>query len=489
MLNLKRLFLLAFLIIIFAGDALKVQAQRVCLPTVYQDLPYWSASFVFTGTVEKFTADEQAALAVQQLTVSDTYIPVHNTVKFAVEKNYRGANQKTIEFTSSFNFAEGARYFVYAVTNKDGKIYQLDNGECGKPPILLKDAKEDIDYAEEIAAGKIGTQISGTVIQLIFGGLQQNFPLAGIEITIKSKASTFTTKTDAAGKYVFKNIPPDEYEITAKVPPGMHEKEFAANWMLGNIKKHKIFVGEGFENNIFVAVGSSEKPKPYFYHSASYNFLFSAQSSIAGKLVDSSGKVAPQQYVWLIPVINGRASLDDYIQHKWTNPADGTFLFENVPEGKYTVVVNRYNCHSNNHPEYGRNFFSGVSEENGADIITVGKNENIKIKDFRLAPALKERWLSGVVLSATKTPLANATVMLITSTSRNNPNECFFNNIETKTDELGRFKLNFYESYAYKIRAYVQPSEQSSSRIFSKILELPVKGNAENIELVVDSNY
>ena len=199
------------------GEVLNVQAQRVCLPTRYQDLPYWSANFVFTGLVEKFTADEQAALTARQLTVSDTYTPVHNLVKFTVEKNYRGTNREKIEIISSFNFKEGERYFVYALPSKNGKIYQLDDGECGKSPILLKDAKDDIEYAEEIAAGKIGTRIYGAVTQSISGTLQQIFPLAEIEITIKSKVNTFTTKTDAVGKYVFKNIPTGEYEITAKV--------------------------------------------------------------------------------------------------------------------------------------------------------------------------------------------------------------------------------------------------------------------------------
>ena len=355
-------------------------------------------------------------------------------------------------------------------------------------PILLKDAKDDIEYAEEIAAGKLGTRIYGLVTQSIVGNLQQFFPLAEIEVTIKSKKNTFAAKTDESGKYNFKNVPTGEYKITAKVPQGMHEKEFIPNWISGRIKPHIVFVGEGFENNNLIRMGSSEKPKSYYYHSASYNFQFSAQSSIEGKLIDFDGKIPPQQYVWLIPIINGKADSDSSIQNLWTNPSDGTFVFKDIPKGEYTIVINRYNCHSNNHPEYGRNFFSGVSEERNADIIKAGENQNIKIKDFRLSPPLKERLFSGVVLSANKTPLANATVFLLTS-SQKNSNECFFVNIETKTDELGRFRLKGYESYEYKIRAYIQPNEQSSSRLFSKILEIPTNGSVESIELIVNSNY
>ena len=126
----------------------------------------------------------------------------------------------------------------------------------------------------------------------------------------------------------------------------MHEREFAPDWISGRIKKHTVFVGEGFETNNFITDGFPKKPKPYFYHSASVNFQFSAQSSITGKLVDFDGKVPPQQYVWLIPVINGKAYLDDYAQNVWTNPADRTFVFKDIPKGQYTIAVNRFNCHS-----------------------------------------------------------------------------------------------------------------------------------------------
>ncbi len=488
MLNSNSLFFLAFLISVLFIEVSDVQAQRSCVPISYQDLPYWSANFVFTGIVVKFTADKQSVLTAQQSTVTDTYIPVHNLVNFTVEKNYRGTIGKTIEIISSFNFKEGERYFIYALPYKDGKIYQLDDGECGKMPILLKDAKDDIEYAEEIAAGKLGTRIYGSVTQSILGTSQQIFPLAGIEVTIKSKKNMFSTRTDDNGKYVFKNVPTGEYEITAQVPQGMHEKEFTPNWVSGRIKSYTVFVGKGFEANNFITLGSSKKPKPYYYHSASYYFQFSAQSSIAGKLIDFDGKIPPQQYVWLIPIINGKAHLDSYIQYLWTNPSDGTFVFKDIPKGEYTIVINRYNCHSNNHPEYGRNFFSGTSEEKNVETITVGENQNIEIKDFRLSPPLKERLFSGVVLSANNTPLANATVFLIAS-SQKNPNECFFVNLETKTDELGRFRLKGYESYEYKIRAYIQPNEQSSSRLFSKTLEIPANGSVESIELIVNPNY
>ena len=354
-------------------------------------------------------------------------------------------------------------------------------------PILLENAKDDIEYAEEIASGKSGTRISGFVYENFqrLGTLRQNLPLASVEVTIKNEGDSFTTRTVVDGKYIFKDIPTGEYKITASTPKGLHEKILGDQYFgQRGLKPNVVVIGESTVG-FFPTINLTKKPKSYYRHSDSYNFFFTSLSSIEGKAVDSDGKVPQQQYVWLIPKFNGKFDVSDYIQYKWTNPADGKFVFEDIPRGEYVIVVNRFNCHSNNHPEYSRNFFPGVADLENAGIITVGENQNLKVKDFRLSPTLKERWFSGQVLNADKKPLANASVFLIAA-NQTSPNECFSINIETKTDEFGHFRLKAYESYEYKIRAYIQPTEQSSSRLFSKILELPTSGNVENLELIVD---
>lgn len=488
--NWKHFLFFAFSAVILFFGTPQIYGQRACMPIAgYQDSPYWRANFVFTGVVEKFTADNKI-IPPNEITITDSYQPVFNSVRFAVEKNYRGTAGKNIEITSSFNFREGEKYFVYAIKGKDGKIYQLDNGECGKPPILLKDAKDDLAYAEEIAEGKLGTQIYGFVFEDFqrLGSQRENIPLADIKVTIKSEKNFFTTRTDEKGKYIFKNIPPGEYKITASTPNGLREKPHNDSYFYQRgLKPHTVLVGESVVSE-FMVLGSTEKPKTYYRHWDSYSFIFTSLSSIAGKAVDSDGKVPPQQYVWLIPMFNGKIDLDSYIRYVWTNRSNGEFVFEDLPKGEYVIVVNRYNCHSNNHPEYSRNFFPGVAHLSNAESIAVGENQNIKLKDFRLSPPLEERLFSGVVLAADKSPLANATVFLI-NPNQKTPNECFSVNIETKTDEFGRFQLKGYESYEYKIRAYIQFNEQNSSRLFSKTIELKTKDSVENIELIVDSEY
>lgn len=437
-------------VILFLLFSQTISAQISCLPnSAYQDSSYWQADLVFVGLVEKISV-EDIETEQNSLITTDTYKNLKNYyIRFTVEQSYRGDVDKTIELKSNFSFKEGEKYFVYAVRGKDEKIYKLNDGICGKPPILLTDAQEDVEYAEEIASGKLGTRIYGFVYQDkqdSFKTLRQSIPLAEIEVTIKNPQNTFKTKTDVDGKYVFKNIPFGEYKISAAIPEGMRQREIQNIWRLA--RPYSLFIGK-----VISPISSDSSEKTLFRYSDSYNFGFTSLSSIAGKVVDKDGEIPPQQFLWLLPIDeNGKSFSDSPAQYLWIDKTNGKFMFNAIPKGKYLIAINRLNCHTDRNPEYRRTFFPGVSDEVDSEIVTVGENQNIQLKDFRLPQPLKERRFSGVVLSVDKTPLKNATVFIINSNSKS-PNKCFSEVSEVKTDRFGRFTIKGYESYEYRIRA------------------------------------
>lgn len=465
-----------------------IQAQIHCLPNVrYQDLSYWRANSVFIGLVEKVSSVNDSAAKEDQITTDSIKNLQIYTVKFEVEKTFRGTLEKTVEFTTNAHFVEGRRYFVYAVRGKDEKLYKLDDGFCGTPPILLEDAGENIEYAEEIAEGKSGTRIYGQVRQDKqddFKTPRRSVPLAEIEVTIKNEKNTFTTKTDAAGNYIFKNIPAGAYEITSSIPEGMRRQKAGSSGRFGGSKR--VFLGECFAPDQLFAVNSKEQPKTFYFHSDSYNLSFTNLSSIEGKIVDNSGKHPPQMYVWLLPVDeNGEFQPDGSIRSVWSNSSDGKFVFDEIPKGKYLIAVNRFNCHSDIHPEYGRNIFPDVSAK--TDAIKVGENQSVKLKEFKLLPRLKERQFSGTVLSADKSPAANA-IVFVFNKEQANPNECFSARITVKTDKFGRFKVKGFQGYEYQIRAYIELNGQNSKRLYSEIIELPTNGSVKDVKLILEAD-
>lgn len=422
---------------------------------------YWMADAVFVGLAENVSIENGRM-----------------KVSFTVEKSIRGASDKTIEiFTSAssgscgYPFKEGERYFVYSRRGQDGK---LEESLCG-PTVLLRSAAADLEYQKEIEAGKSGTRLFGSVRQFkkeSYKDQDSFIPLADIEINVKGKKSEFKTKTDENGLYVFKDIPPDVYRVMAKLPDGLRE----------------IFIREDLINHYAVIY---EKDAP---RCDSENFIATSQGSIRGKIIGSDGQNPLQQYVSLLPIDeNGKAFFAfSPSRAVWANRENGEFFFNTVPAGKYLISINPKNCPTpnRNSSEYGQMFFPGVGNESEAKIITVKEYQQLKIEDFRLLPPLEERWFSGTVLSADKTPVANATVFMTVGNSK----ECFTTErlANVKTDEFGRFRFKGYKSYSYQIRAYTETKTsqgQTVPRLLSKIFEIPLTGEVKDIELIVDSTY
>ncbi len=127
------------------------------------------------------------------------------------------------------------------------------------------------------------------------------------------------------------------------------------------------------------------------------------------------------------------------------------------------------------------NVFSGVANQSASKIITVSDGENLRLEDFHVLPMLKERWFSGVVLYADKTPAANANVRLLDG----NMSKCNNSYLETKTDEFGRFRVKGFETYAYQVDASTD-KKQGQKQLYSKPFVIPQTGESGIIELVLN---
>ncbi len=413
---------------------------------------YWSAGAVFTGLAEKVTIENG------QMKVS-----------FAVEKPIRGVTAKTVEVFTSANeascgypFKAGERYFVYAGKASNGS---LGEGLCGATT-LLKDAEEDLAYASGLEAGKFGSRIFGTVYedrQKRAADKRTFEKLAGIEITIKGETgkNNFKTKTDENGFYIFREIPPDIYRITAKFPPGLRE----------------IVTREDLIDHFAVIYKDNIRCK-------GEDFVTTRQGSIRGKIVGADNKVPEQQKMSLFlldensNIIPNRTAAEKYV-----NRETGEYFFNVVTAGKYLLSINPNNCPSptNGFPTM---YFPGVADKSASKIITVREGENLKLEDFRILSMLKKRWFAGVVFNADKTPAANVTVRLLDA----NMSQCnnFF--LEAKTDETGRFRLEGFETYAYQISAFTE-RKQGQKTFYAKPFLTPQFGMVEDIQLLLEMSF
>ena len=412
---------------------------------------YWYSEAIFTGLAEKITTGNGAM-----------------KVTFAVEKPIRGVTEKTIEVFTSDNegscgypFKEGERYFVYASKGSSGK---LGESLCG-PTVLLKDAEDDLEYVKDLEAGKFGSRIYGNVYedkQKSYNEKRSFEKLAGIEITIKGdtgKKNKFKTKTDENGFYIFKDIPPDVYRVTAKFPQALREimrDDLVARFAV--IYKDNARCG-------------------------TQDFVATRQGSIRGKIVGQNGEIPLQQRLSLFPLDeNGNVMPYRAPEEKYANRETGEFFFKVVPAGRYLLAINLNNCPypTNGFPAM---YFPGARDKTAARIINVNDGEHLSLEDFRILPVLKERWFSGVVLNADKTPAAGVKVRLLDG----NMNKCSNFHLEVKTDEAGRFRLQGFETYEYQVDASAE-RKPGQKYIYAKPFIIPQSGKVEDIQLILDQS-
>jgi hypothetical protein len=441
-----------------ANFAVSAANAQECIPGLFfaSRSPYWNCNVVFIGTA---TASES--------------MDDHAVAQLKVEKIYRGSLDDSVQVSSQMkSFVVGQKYFVYAWQDPSGKL--SITSPCGDTK-ALETAADDVEYAEDIAAGKLGTRIYGWAIKSF-----QNEPLVGAVVKIKSKKNTFSTKTDGKGIYVFKEIPTGTYSVEIDQPKGLHLLPTANNTAIIDATATTVPTVP-----LFLSPGPAKKLSSRWFN---INFGFSDdQGSVKGRVTDQFGKVPPQRPLSLVWIDkSGKVDLEDIVASSYSDPLTGDFLFKMVPPGKYLLAVNPLNCHTGD-PQFGQTFFPGVARSGDATVISVDAVQNVKLKQlFKLPPPRVERSISGVLLRSDNSPVIGATVY-IWNPSQRQPGLCFGNVGEATTNDTGRFILRGYEGYSYNVRAYVELDgpQQPKQRLYSEIVEISPAGTANDIRLVL----
>jgi hypothetical protein len=129
-----------------------------------------------------------------------------------------------------------------------------------------------------------------------------------------------------------------------------------------------------------------------------------------------------------------------------------------------------------------------TTNPNTASCGWVSQTREIILDDFMLTPPLKERWFSGTVFLADRTPAAGAKVILI------DPNDRMMNTNVTEViaDEHGRFRVKGYETFPYWIDAYIDLKSEAQSQgsvKYAPPVKLSTSGSVEGVELVISLSY
>ena len=163
-------------------------------------------------------------------------------------------------------------------------------------------------------------------------------------------------------------------------------------------------------------------------------------------------------------------------------PGNGYYHFRDVPPGRYLVAINPNNKPAKSDPAYPLTYYPGVMTKAQAIVVEVSGNREFILEDFKLPPPLNERWFSGTVLRADRSPAAGAKVILIDPNDRTMGT----NVTEVVTDAQGKFRVKGYESFPYWIDAYIVSATQPRViEMYAPPVQLSTTGSVEGIELVI----
>src|SRR5277367_5170640 len=146
------------------------------------------------------------------------------TARMRVDQTFKGALPAEVELFDDGmcdgpHLEVGHQYLMYTRRLPTGAVPARG---CTRSR-AVEYADEDLQFLKAYVAGKVGTQVSGTVRYLPDErensrlGEKGHTPMRDVAITISGTGGFFRTKTDASGRYSIAGLPSGTYEISAEM--------------------------------------------------------------------------------------------------------------------------------------------------------------------------------------------------------------------------------------------------------------------------------
>lgn len=379
-------------------------------PTVCE--AFNSADAVFIGSVER----------VQNQTTGDDPGTVYHGPQVAyiqVEKVFKGIKETEVIFRTEGSscdavYEEGERWLFYAYYDKKNNSWRTH--ACDRSTGLER-ASDDLLYLYGLPASAKQTRISGTLIHYEDypeSGFTRVKNLVGAKVKVVGPKKSYEVYTNKDGVYEIYGLPPGNYAVVPEVPPGMKTR-------------FPIYFGAldaSDRKNLKVVLKAKS--------CAGVDFVYSADTSIAGQLFGVDGNAMPRVCLSLMPKekdARGNWNFD-------CTDEQGRYKLDEIPPGEYFIVINDDGEISSDEP-FPTAYYPGVFEKEKATIITITAGTHLEDYDIRIPSQETRRVLQGVLLYSDGRPVANEFVEFTAEEVR----QGYDGKVHTSTDSQGRFSL------------------------------------------------
>jgi hypothetical protein len=376
-----------------------------CLGPITVCSSFDANSIVFRGRVLQVirNAAPETPVTYPDGSSTTTYTePMSEGVRFEVLEIFKGnPNREILVNGSAGEFREGQEYIVYASLNPDTRTAQTS--------VCSGNSDQDRDLAWLRAYSTAPPTAS------IFGKVTMDYGVTDIPpISVKLTGGKSLTALSAEDhSYVFKDLQPGTYTLTAVVPSGYTT------------------LGRDTSTVTVVAKGCAE-----------IDWAIRHDTHIRGTVTDTAGNPVSGAPIGLLRKAQNRTGFD--IATSQSTDTNGNYDFSKVEPGDYWVAL--YYLGPNNREPHAPVYYPSGVDSSSAELIHLGPSGNLENINLVLTPALRPISLHVHVVNQDGTPVINAHVI---ASDPLTPTQA----IAAVADDNGNASITLYEGREYRLIA------------------------------------
>jgi hypothetical protein len=367
------------------------------------------ADAVFVGKIERITSamgDKDASVQLGGVGSISSRGSGLIWVHFTLEHAFKGVSGKIIKALTyrgtscDLGVKEGQRWLIFA--HRDNETSNLSFGACGGNGVIEKTSSL-IAELEKLSRHSGPISIRGRVAEQRFNNVK------GAKAVITGNGLNLETVTDYEGSYSFEVPRAGQYTVKVIVP-------FSASLMRS--RDDRPIDEKPEETQTVFEYSATASPDACDYQLFdTFKIDLKATASIAGVFILDNWKYVPRFYPSVCRLMpTEKETLKECRTVFYGLNPDGTFKFEGLREGTYTIVMNDDDFLDGSSP-FPRHYYPGVRDFSKAEPIVLGQGEEKTQIRFKALPMVPLRAVSGQVFRKDGNPSSARADRLCTNSS------------------------------------------------------------------------
>lgn len=353
---------------------------------------------VFVGKIERITSaigDKDASVQLGGVGSISSRGSGLIWVHFTLEHAFKGVNGKTVKALTyrgtscDLGVKEGQRWLIFAQRNEETS--NLSFGACDGSGAIEKNSPL-IAELEKLSRHSGPISIRGRVAEQQFNNVK------GAKAVITGNGLSLETVTDDEGSYSFEVPRAGQYTVKVIVP-------FSASLMRRG-DDHPIHEKPEETQTVFEYSATASPDACDYQFFDTFKIDLKATASIAGVFILDNWKYVPRFYPSVCRLMpTEKETLKECRTVFYGLNPDGTFKFEGLREGTYTIVMNDDDFLDGSSP-FPRHYYPGVRDFAKAEPIVLAQGEEKTQIRFKALPMIPLRAVSGQVFRKDGNPFS-----------------------------------------------------------------------------------